>query len=48
MRNSAALIFALSALLTPTYQQENPLVDLGYEVHEGFLNVCIAYTAEFE
>lgn len=41
MRASGTLILALSALLTPTSQQQNPLVDLGYEVHEGFYNVCL-------
>lgn len=43
MRVSGTLIFALGALLTPAYQQENPQVDLGYEVHEGFYNVYLAY-----
>ena len=45
MRVCSTLIFALSALPTPTYQQQNPQVDLGYEIHEGFYNVCLADAA---
>lgn len=41
MRSSGTLLFALSALLTQSYQQENPQVDLGYEIHEGIYNVCL-------
>lgn len=30
---------AIGALLTPSFQQQSARVDLGYEVHEGYLNV---------
>jgi hypothetical protein len=36
---------AIGALLTPSFQQQSARVDLGYEVHEGYLNVREVYAA---